>query len=238
MVVSYRRLDLLQACVDSLLQYTDYPFRITVVDNGSGHPVAHYLDRLQRHGIRVIRNTTNAGYARACNQGMAAGRGRFIVLLNNDVQATPGWLSPLVRCMESDPRIAVAGPRLVTPDGFLVGIPVTGTDRAPRQPGLWKQEALYALPDRPVDSLTVSGAAYMIRREHLLRIGPMDEGYFLYFEDADYSLRARESGFRVVYCPMSRLIHRVSATGRDEPDRGRRYAESARRFASKWQHRW
>lgn len=222
--------------MDSLLQHTDYPFRMTVVDNGSGQPVGRYLDRLDRQGIRVIRNATNAGYARACNQGIAAGRGRFVVLLNNDIQATPEWLSPLVRCMEEDPRIAVAGPRLVTPDGLLVGTPVTGTDWAPQQPGLWQPESSCALPDGPVDSLTVSGAAYMIRREHFLRIGPMDEGYFLYFEDADYSLRARKSGFRVVYCPASRLIHLVSATGRDEPDRDRHYAESARRFASKWQH--
>lgn len=222
--------------MDSLLLHTDCPFRITVVDNASGFAVRLYLDRLQRQGIRVIYNATNAGYARACNRGIAAGRGRFIVLLNNDVQATPGWLSPLVRCMESDPRIAVAGPRLVTPDGLLVGTPVTGTDAAPEQPGLWQPESSYPLPDGPVDSLTVSGAAYMIRREHFLRLGPLDEGYFLYFEDADYSLRARKSGFRVVYCPTSRLIHLVSATGRDEPGRDRRYAESARRFARKWQH--
>ncbi|WP_324715910.1 glycosyltransferase family 2 protein [Carboxydochorda subterranea] len=234
-IVSYGRHDLLEACVASFTRHTaGYRYRLIVVDNTGPGPMASHLDRLERQGALVIRNAANAGYARACNQGIAAGNGRYVVLLNNDVRATPGWLPPLVRCMEEDPSVAVAGPLLVTPDGYLVGVPVTGTDLDPHQPGLWQHESVWPLPRRPVACLTVSGAAYMIRRACLAHVGLMDEGFFLYFEDADFSLRARRAGYRVVWCPGSRLVHLVSATGRDHPARDRVYQESARRFWRKW----
>jgi len=231
-VVSYNTARWTMACVHSILCHTPEPRRVIVVDNASTDDTLVQLRTLQQT-VTVISNDHNTGYARACNLGIAAGHNPFIALLNSDVQVTQGWLEPLLDCLRSDPRIAVVGPKTVTQDGRITGAGVVGTlkDHAPRG---------YLQPDRAdlyneqEDCFSVSGAAYVIRRGLVSELGLFDERYFFYFEETDYSVNARAHGYRVVYCPASRIIHEGGQSNRDDHQLRRYFLESRRYFMKKW----
>ncbi|WP_324715915.1 glycosyltransferase family 2 protein [Carboxydochorda subterranea] len=236
MVVSYEELEHLQACVESVRRHTPGPHTLTVVDNGSGEPIRAYLRSLQ--DARVLWNESNRGYASACNQGAQAGNGEYVVFLNNDVEVTPGWLDALVRGMGSDPRIAVIGPKLLTPDGHIAfaGAGVMGTNRhhVARGTGLPDGPDVFA---QPVDCLGLVGACFMIRRSLVPVLGWFDEGYFFYWEDMDYCLNARLHGYRVVYWPESRVVHHSSVSTAKVGSASATWFQLGRqRFESKWQH--
>ncbi|MCY0869173.1 MAG: glycosyltransferase family 2 protein [Firmicutes bacterium] len=231
-VVSYNTADWTVACIRSLLRHTPEPRNIIVVDNGSTDDTLVRLQCLQP-AVTLLAGDSNLGYARACNRGILCGRQPFIALLNSDVLATRGWVEPLIACLRSDPQIAVVGPKTVTRDGRITGAGVVGTlfDHAPRG---------YLQPDRPdlyaeqEDCFSVSGAAYVIRRDLLSELGLFDERYFFYFEETDYSVNARAHGYRVVYCPTSRIIHEGGQSNRDDGQLRRYFVDSRAHFLGKW----
>ena len=232
-VVSYNCLEYLKKCINSIEQHTDYPFTLTIVDNASTDGTQEYLQTLSQ--VKVIINSSNRGYGQACNQGAKAGVGDFILFLNADTEATPGWLSPLVQCFQTDPRIAVVGPKLVNYDNKIVGAGVVGANAAPKLRG-------WLTPDGPqqftmqMDCLSVCGAAYMIRRDLINDLGLFDEHYFFYFEETDYSYNARYKRYRVVYCPASRMYHALAASSQGKaPEELRElFTQSERYFNEKW----
>ena len=95
MVVNWNRRELLRACLSSLGQQRNVDFEIIVVDNGSSDGSAELAER--EFGTHVIRNRENRGFCAANNQGIAAARGEWIALLNNDAEAEPDWLAALKR---------------------------------------------------------------------------------------------------------------------------------------------
>ncbi len=232
-VVSYNCLAHLKRCIGSIRQHADLAYTLLVVDNASTDGTREYLNSLP--GATVILNTRNWGYARACNQGANAGQGRYILLLNADTAATPGWLSALVRGFQSDSQIAVVGPKLVDFQNRIVSAGVIGSNASPRIRGWMKPDdpGLYA---RPIDCLSVSGAAYMIRRDLIPVLGLFDESYFFYYEETDYSYNARRHGYRVVYWPYSRMYHAVSGASGNKSGQELRqmFSESERYFRAKW----
>ena len=92
-IVNWNRRDLLYACLTSLARQSGAEFETIVVDNGSGDGSPELAE--SQFGARVIRNTSNRGFCAASNQGIAAARGEFVALLNNDAEAEPGWLAAL-----------------------------------------------------------------------------------------------------------------------------------------------
>src|SRR5262249_47664396 len=115
-------------CLESVLAHTHRPYELVLIDNGSTDGTGEYLESMKaRPGpdrVVVVRNETNVGYPAGVNQGLAAARGEYVVLLNNDVVVTPGWLDRLVRCSIHDwPHVGLAGavtnyappPQLVEP---------------------------------------------------------------------------------------------------------------------------
>ena len=232
-VVSYNCLAYLKRCVQSIEQHADLPYTLWVVDNGSTDGTRDDLNAL--HRATVIWNDSNLGYAKACNQGARAGNARYILFLNADTAATPGWLSELVRAFQSDPQIAVVGPKVVDFHNRIVSAGVVGTNAKPSIRGWMTPDA----PDRyatPIDCLSVSGAAYMIRRDLIPVLGLFDEAYFFYYEETDYSYNARYHGYRVVYWPSSRMYHVVSGASGNQTGKELRqmFDESQRHFQRKW----
>ncbi len=232
-VVSYNSLDYLKKCLESLEQYADYPYALYVVDNASTDGSREFLKTLTT--VTVILADANQGYAKACNQGARAGTGSYILFLNADSEAAPNFLRPMVRCFESDPHIAVVGPKLVNFENKIVGAGVVGTNATPRLQGWMEPDG----PDkysRQMDCLSMCGAAYMIRRDLIPRLGLFDEHYFFYYEETDYSYNARKNGYRVVYCPGSRMYHAVAGSSHDStPEQLRAlFMDSERYFQQKW----
>jgi GT2 family glycosyltransferase len=232
-IVSFNTCKYLKECLDSIREnsgsYQEY--RIWIVDNGS---IDHSdLEIKKRPWVTGIMNRTNRGYGSACNQGIKAGSGRYIFLLNSDIKVTPGWMVPLTDTLASAPDIGVVGPRLVNPEGLLVGTGVVGTNAQPIIRG-WAERDDPRKYSKPEAVLSVCGACMGIKRSLLPVLGFFDEQYFHYFEETDYCYNTRYHGYNVIYCPDSKVIHRVSGSCRNYRVLNEYYRKAYDYFQKKW----
>lgn len=233
-VVSYNTRKYLGDCLQSLTQYADatIPSRIWVVDNASQDGSVELIHGYG-NGVSGIFNRQNQGYGSACNQGIAAGNGEYIFLLNSDIKATDGWLAPLVKTLSCSPWVAVVGPRLVNPRGLLVGVGVVGTNAHPVIRG-WGEPNEPERYNQPLEVLSVCGACIGIKRSLIPRLGLFDAHYFHYFEETDYCYNARFHGYKIIYCPDSTVIHRVFGSCRDQLKLQKYFRQSEAYFNKKW----
>ena len=215
MIVNWNRKDLLRACLASLGAQSDVIFETIVVDNGSEDGSADVAE--SEFGARVIRNRENRGFCAANNQGIAAARGEFIALLNNDAEAEAGWLAELARACDSRPDVGMAAskvlvwedPRRIDKAGHLI-FP-DGQNRG-RGAGSLDQGQF----DGEEEVLWPDGCAAMYRKRMLDEIGGFDEDFFAYGDDAELGLRARIAGWKCVYAPRAVVRHhRGSTLGKD-----------------------
>lgn len=204
--------DYLDDCLTHLLAQ-DYPhFRITLVDNGSTDGSVAFV-RGRFPDVAIVENDANLGFAAGNNLVLQALTADLAVLLNPDVMVAPDWLARLVARFHAEPDVMVAGCKLWYPDGRTIqhaGGYLTPPQAMPGHFGIGETDA--GQWDEPRDCDYVIGAALAIRSSALTQIGLLDEGYFLYYEDADLCARVRRAGGRVVYEPSSTAIHIESAT--------------------------
>lgn len=210
-------------------------FEIIVVDDGSTDNTARLEDWVS--GITVVRHATPQRFIRACNAGAAQARGSFLVLLNNDVEVTSGWLDELVGAFDLFPQAGLVGARLIYPDGrlqdggglvFETGQPWNyGQGWSP-----WDPRVSYA---RQVDYL--SGAALMIPMRLWEEVGGLSS-YLepMYYEDTDLSFKVREAGLQTWYVPSAIVYHHEGATaGRSLTEGAKRYqAVNEPKFRKQW----
>jgi N-acetylglucosaminyl-diphospho-decaprenol L-rhamnosyltransferase len=198
--------------------------------------------------VRLVPLERNAGYAAAVNRAAATVPGRDLLLLNPDVEPTGvEALERMCGLLAERPEVAVVGPRLLYPDGGVqpsARLPASlaamlGSLPAGRLlPPLARRYERYLAvshADRPITVDWVIGAAMLIRRRAFDELGGLDEGFFLYMEDADFCRRCAKAGWRVVYLPAATMVHtyaRLSSSGaaslRTSPARRRHYASLAR----------
>jgi len=200
-ILTHNQLEYTKKCVDSIFEHTGEPFELIAVDNGSTDGTAEYLEseaRSHRAGVRIkiIKNKENFGFAVGNNQGMAEAKGDYIILMNNDVVVTPGWLERLAACAERSPRAGIVGPmsNYVSGPQLAKGVAYDTTSLA----GLNKFSQLFA--ERYVGQAKpfwrVVGFCMLIKRAVIEKIGGLDGRFGLgNFEDDDFSLRAALAGF-------------------------------------------
>ena len=214
-IVTWNRRDFLRACLASLARQTGVEFETIVVDNGSEDGSADMAEA--EFGARVIRNAGNRGFCAANNQGIAAARGEFVALLNNDAEAEPGWLAALDRARRRAPEVGMAAskilvwedPRRIDKAGHLI-----------YPDGQNKGRGSGALDtgqfDREEEVLWPDGCAALYRKQMLDEIGGFDEDFFAYGDDAELGLRARIAGWKCIYTPEAVVRHhRGSTLGKD-----------------------
>lgn len=170
----------------------------------------------------VVRNRTNRGFAKGCNQGFGAASGDVVVFLNNDTEPEPGWLDGLVGAFD-DPRVVIAGCRIVAPDGTVdhAGVHVDFT----RPPGM---EAWHATEGPTRDVEAVTGAVMAVRGSWFTGF---HEGFWNGYEDVDCCLAATSMGWKVRYVAESTVMHRVSQSG---PERWSKVAENVALLRARW----
>lgn len=187
----------------------------------------------------VIRNERNLGFSGANNQGARIAKGRFLVLLNNDTQAFPGWLAAMLE-VAREPEVGVVGARLLFPDNTIqhAGVIVAGNlfGRSSFSPF----HCSYRVPaDDPSvmvrrEYQIVTGACIATPRELYLELGGLDETYWNGYEDVDYCLKVRARGLKVVYEPRATVYHFESQSG---SQRFRKVLWNVRTLTDRWRGR-
>ncbi|MFH1587671.1 MAG: glycosyltransferase family 2 protein [Candidatus Diapherotrites archaeon] len=200
-ILNWNGMDFTRKCLESIGRNTFYsPYEIIVVDNGSSDGSVEFLRQKRKEGkIKLIENSSNMGFAGGNNQGIDASKGSYIFLLNNDTTVNGHWLASLVRVMDAYEKAGIVGCRLVYPNGKLqhAGAKIDDAGIARNLPEGGEREVEY-----------VTGAALMIKREVIDKIGKLDEGFNpIYFEEVDWCYRAWRAGFSVIYTPDTTIVH-------------------------------
>lgn len=227
-IVSFNTRDLLRAALRTALATRGVACEIVVVDNGSKDGSAEMVER-EFPAVQVIRNPDNRGFAAANNLAIGRAKGRFILLLNPDTEVRPDTIPALARYLEAHPDTGICGPRILFPDGSFQSCgyrfpTVLSEIRQSKNvnkamKALVRPETFVAdLPEsREVD--WVDGACFMIRREVIDQIGPLDEQYFLYAEELDWCFNARKAGWAIAAVPAAEMIHHLGKSSSQVSDR-------------------
>ena len=209
---------LLLACLDSL---AGTEVEIVVLDNASEDGSAEAV-RERFPDVRVIAQSHRAGFGANHNTVIRATTGRYVYVLNEDTTAGDWGFEALTGYLDTHPRVAALGPRLVYPDGRL-------QDSAWRFPTplvsalslatLGRLGVTQSRGDVPHVVDWVTGAAVVLRREALDEVGLFDEGFFLYSEEVDLQARLHRAGWEVHYFPRVSVVHHESQFSADIPER-------------------
>lgn len=218
-IVNWNTRDLLRGCLTSIQAQTAVPHELIVVDNASVDGSASMV-AAEFPGVRLIANPVNRGFAGANNQGLAIARGRHLLLLNPDtiildhaIDRTLAWLAnhPDVGCVGCQ---VLEGPEVIQQTCFADPSPLNllvteaGLMRLaqfwPALGGSWYLD-WDRRTEREVD--VVSGMFMLVPRAVLEQVGPLDEAFFVYAEEADWCRRIRKAGWRCVFAPVARIVH-------------------------------
>jgi len=225
LIVNYASWPLTLRCIDSLRETRYGDFEIVVIDNDAVEPPE------LPSGVRLIRNKENVGFAGAHNRGIAASNGDPVVLINPDTVVERDFFEHLEGFVSKNPRAGISGPRIVDSEGHLqlsarreisalsgfLGRTSLLTRLFPKSSLVKSQFPAVTDQTHPTSVDWVSGACMVIRRETLRDVGPLDERFFMYFEDADLCRRARAAGWLVYYLPEVEIVHQTGSSSRSKP---------------------
>jgi len=184
--------------------------------------------------VVLFKSARNVGFARAINNGLRQGRAPYILLVNPDSLVGDGLFEAALKYMEENPGVGILGPRILNADGSIQ----TSARSFPNAfTGLFGRSSVLSrlFPHNPLsrrnmltmasDGITpmqvdwVSGACMVVRRQAFENVGPMDERFFMYWEDADWCRRMWGKGWKVVYFPVSEVIHYAGGSSSEKPVR-------------------
>jgi GT2 family glycosyltransferase len=231
-IVNWNTRQLTLDCLRSISeQLSGFRAQIIVVDNASEDDSVKAI-RSEFPQVVIIENCENLGFAKANNRGLRECTGRYVLLINSDVLLRDGCFLSLYDYIEQHPDIGVLGPRILNGDLSL-------QESCKEFPTVWNtlcrafaldsafpnvrlfssQLMRYWSHDnvQPVDIL--SGCFWMVRREALAQVGPLDERFFMYAEDKDWCKRYWKAGWSVVYYPGAEAIHLAASSSARDPIR-------------------
>jgi len=216
-------------CLDAL-EENDYPnLSVIVVDNGSSNDSISRI-RAAHPEVLLLESSRNLGFAGGNNIGIRralSDGAEFVWLLNNDTKPAKNALSELVAKALSDPEIGAVGSVC-----YYADRPSTVQVWAGATANMWIGYAKnYTSPQKDESLDSLYGASMLIARAALEQVGLLDEGFFHYWEETEFSLRLRRAGWRLTAAPDSRILHKVGAsTGGYNPILDRYFTTSGLRI--------
>jgi GT2 family glycosyltransferase len=222
-IVNYNTQILLGRCLKALYDSkADFDIEVFIVDNSQTLMQNSSLAQSFPQVI-LIENDKNIGFAAANNIAIKKGKGEYILLLNPDAFVCEDTIQQMVGMMEKSPGVGIIGAKLIDENGGLHPQPsCTGIAQSPAQAlfeytnldrlfpkhRLVKEYFLSEWDHRSIREVAmVQGACAMIRRKTIDDIGLLDERFFIYWEDADWCLRAKKRGWKVIYLPLAQCVH-------------------------------
>ena len=198
----------------------DSSIEVIVVDNASHSDEASVLEA-RYPNINVVRSNENLGFAGGNNLGIKKAKGKYIYLVNNDTEFKAFNVNPLIERLESSDKIGIVCPKIRF---FWQPQPIQFAGYTPLSKITMRNKCIgFGEEDRGqynVARITpyAHGAAMMIRREAIEKVGLMPEDYFLYYEELDWSMMFRRAGYEIRYEPASEIFHKESSTtGQSSP---------------------
>ncbi|GAB4310608.1 MAG: glycosyltransferase family 2 protein [Bacteroidales bacterium] len=188
--------------------------KIVVADNNSSDGSVSYV-RSNFPEVSLIELDGNYGFAGGYNRALGRVEADYFVLLNSDIEVTPGWLDPLIGLMESNSRIAACQPKILSYDrrtqfeyagaagGFIdrYGYPFC---RGRLFQTLEEDRGQY---DQVTEIFWATGACMAVRADLFLKLGGFDERFFAHMEEIDFCWRAKNHGYTVFFTPESTVFH-------------------------------
>ena len=226
-LVTLNALGYLEPLLASIKKFnTGLNYELIIVDNASTDGTADWIEK-NCPEASLIRNQSNLGYTRGNNQAMALAKGKFLLLLNPDTLLTEDCFEPQIAYLRENPEAGITIPKVLNADGSFQQQSRRGDARPVEVFGYFlklgklfpKSKALngylqsWLSEDKIAEVKAVSGSCMFIRREVYEKIGGLDEQFFAYQEDSDYCLRARQAGWKVMYVPLSSIIHYAGEGG-------------------------
>lgn len=229
-IINYRTADLTIAAVasvrDDLGDRSDA--RVVVVDNASGDGSADTIEAWMAETgdprLMLVRSPRNGGFSAGHNQGLDAVPGaEFYLILNSDALLRPGFFDAILAAADAHPEAGLFAPQIEFEDGevqhscFRAHGPASELIRGART-GLVSRLLAHRvihlpLPPEPGKIEWASFACILLRGRMIDEVGQMDDGYFLYFEDSEYCVRARRGGWTIMPVPQARAIHFRGGSG-------------------------
>lgn len=228
-IVSWNVRDQLKRCLESVFNSAGLTFEVIVIDNASSDGSAQMVAEIFPD-VRLIRNHRNAGFARACNQGIKQSTGETILLLNPDTIVQSHTIRSSVDFLHQTPDAGIVGCRIQFPDGRIQPSVRRFPDIVSHSlmllkihnffPRLKPLQKYYAWDfdyekTQPVEQ--VMGAYYLIRRSLIDAIGMFDEDFYIWYEEVDYCYRARAHGWKTYYLSTTTIVHEKGASFKQRP---------------------
>lgn len=213
--VNYNQTELTLALLESIRRQDYAPVQVIVVDNGSRENPTQIIQTRFPDTI-CIRSEQNLGFAGGNNLALPAAKGDYLFFVNNDAEITPGCIATLAQHFKAFPQTGIVSPllcyfghnpELIQYAGMTSVNPLTARNRTigEREPNA--QQYTQSAP-----TAYAHGAAMMVPRAVLDTVGPMDSGFFLYYEELDWCARIRRKGFEIWVAPLAKVYHKESAT--------------------------
>ena len=225
-IVSFNVEELLAKCLGSIEKYSeDITKEVFVVDNNSSDNTVLRI-RKDFPKVTLIANKKNLGFSKANNQALKKAKGDYLLVLNPDTELKQGTLHKMIGFMRKNKDVAVSTCRVELADGSL--------DRDCRRhfPTPWRSFCHFSnlskifpkskifdqyyigyMPDNIEQEVDACAGAFMIiRAEALKKVGYFDEDFFFYGEDLDWCFRFKEAGYRIIYTPITKIIHYKGAS--------------------------
>lgn len=235
--LSYNQVDYTDKFVESVIKYTDSAFELIIIDNASSKESIAHLQKLDEKykELKVIYNDQNVGFPKGINQAIQAAKGSYILVANNDIMVTDGWLERMIEVAESDESIGLVGPI----SNSVSGVQLDNNAKYSTMEEMYEYSSI--VKDRNKGKLEafprIAFLCTLIKREVIDKIGGLDERFTPgNFEDDDFCLRAQLAGYKTIIVKDVFIHHfgSVSFTADGKEKYLKRLDINKQKFIDKW----